>query len=63
MAEEALAEAGRAFAGERSTLLEDADAAAAVAATQVQTIEELRTLEASTRRELEKTRREKPSET
>lgn len=63
MAAEELAEVERAFEGERSTLLEDADAAAAVAATQVQTIEELRTLEASTRRELEKTRREKASET
>lgn len=56
MAEEELDEVERGFARERATLLEDADAAAAVAATQVQTIEELRTLEASTKRELEKTR-------
>lgn len=57
MAEEGLAETERAFAGERAALLEDADAAAAVAATQVQTIGELQTLEAVTGRELEKTRR------
>lgn len=53
---EELAEAERAFSEERAALLEDAEAAAAVAATQVQTIEELRTLEIGTRRELEKAR-------
>lgn len=44
---------------ERAALLEDAEAAAAVAATQIQTIDETRALEASTRRELEKTRQAK----
>lgn len=55
-AEEDLAEADRRFSEERARLLEDAEAAAAVAATQVQTIEELRALEAGTRREFEKAR-------
>ena len=58
MAEEEMAEAERAFAEERAKLLEESEAAAAVAAAQVKTIGELQALEASTRRELDKTRRE-----
>ncbi|CAM9878183.1 unnamed protein product, partial [Ectocarpus sp. 12 AP-2014] len=57
-AEDELAEAERGFAEERDRLLEEAEAAAAVSATQVQTIEELRALEIGTRRELEKARAE-----
>ncbi|CAM9090655.1 unnamed protein product [Hapterophycus canaliculatus] len=57
-AEEGLAEAERRFSEERDRLLEDAEATAAVAATQAQTIEELKTLEAGTRREFEKARQE-----
>lgn len=57
-AEDELAEAERGFAEERDRLLEEAEAAAAVSATQVQIIEELRALETGTRRELEKARQE-----
>lgn len=53
-----MAEADRCFSEERNRLLEEAEAAAAVAATQVQTIEELRAQEAGTRREFEKARQE-----
>lgn len=55
-AQEELEEAERTFQEERDMLLEEAEAAAAVAATQVQTIEELRAQEAGTRREFEKAR-------
>lgn len=57
-AEEDMAEADRCFGEERDRLLEEAEAAAAVAATQVQTIEELRAQEAGARREFEKARQE-----
>lgn len=55
-AKEELAEAERRFLEERDRLLEEAEAAAAIAASQIQTIEELRALEAGTRREFEKAR-------
>lgn len=58
-AEEDLAEVDRRFSEERARLLEDAEAAAAVAAAQAQTIEELRALEAGTKREFEKSRYER----
>lgn len=58
-ADEQLEEAERAFQEERDGLLEEAEAAAAVAATQVQTIEELRAQEAGARREFEKARQGK----
>lgn len=58
-AEEDLDEAERRFSEERDRLLEHAEAAAAVAATQVQTIEELKTMEAGARREFEKARQER----
>lgn len=57
-AEDELVEAERGFAEKRDRLLEEAEGAAAVSATQVQTIEELRALETGTRRELEKARQE-----
>lgn len=57
-ADHELEEIQREASQERAALLEDAEAAAAVAATQVLTIDELRALETSTRRELEKARQE-----
>ncbi|CAM9178368.1 unnamed protein product [Scytosiphon promiscuus] len=57
-AEEDLAEAERYFMEERDRLLEEVEASAAVAATQAQTIDELKTLEAAVRQELEKARQE-----
>lgn len=58
-ADHILEEAERAASQERAAFLEDAEAAAAVSATQIQIIDETRALEASTRRELEKTRQVK----
>lgn len=51
-----LAHAERVASEERAALLEDAEAAAAIARAQNQTIEELRAIEAATKRELEKSR-------
>lgn len=55
-AEDKLAQAKRVASEERAALLEDAEAAAAVARAQNQIIEELRAIEVATKRELEKSR-------